>query len=100
MKYGANDLVVPVLVWREADYERAKALSDDEMFETYARWQEEFRMALRAIPAGAIVVKIVADPDEVAEWCRSQGREINAANRAAWATMKFCAENGIEDMPG
>lgn len=96
MMYGPDDLVCPILVWREADYERAKALSDDEMPDTYADWQEKFRELFRALPAGAKIVKIEADPDEVAEWCRSQGLKITSPHRAKWAVIKFSEMNGIK----
>ncbi len=95
-KYGNDDLVCPIVVWREADYQRARALSEDEMPETFALWQEKFRELYRAIPAGAIIVKIVADPDEVAEWCRAQGLKVTTAHRAKWAVWKFSQDNGIE----
>lgn len=94
MKYGPDDLVCPIIVWREADYERAKALSDDEMPETYADWQESFRKVSRSLPAGAHVIKIEADPDEVAKWCRAQRLKITTENRAKWAVHEFNRDNG------
>ncbi len=96
MKYGPDDVVCPILVWSEANYERAKALSDDEMPETYSGWQEKFREIFHMIPPGAKIVKVEANPDEVAEWCRSQGLKNTSPHRAKWAVIKFADMNGIK----
>lgn len=95
MKYGKDDLVCPVLVWSEKDYERAVSISDDEMPETFPLWQEQFRNVLRSIPAGAFIVKIKGDPDEIAEWCKVNGLKVEAKNRARWAVERFMADNDV-----
>lgn len=95
MKYRDDDVVVPILVWRERDYERAKELADDDMLETWADWQKQFRAVLRGVPPGAIVVKIVGDPDKIAEWCKAQGLKVTSENRAQWAVHRFARDNNI-----
>lgn len=94
-QFGPNEIVAPIVVWADADYERAVELSEDEMPETFAGWQENLRMVESALPAGAVVVRLESDPDEVAEWCRSNGRKITAENRAAYALDRFRRENGV-----
>ena len=94
-KFGDDDVVVPILFWAEADYERAVALSDDEMPETYAAWQKYFRAVESSLPPGAIVFHVKCDPDEVAEWCRSQNRQVTAKNRAVYVVERFRREHGM-----
>lgn len=96
MPQNSQDLICPILVWSKADYERAVALSEDDMPDTYAEWQEKFRQIYRALPAGATIVKIEADPDEVAAWCRSEGLKNTSPHRAKWAIVKYMRDNGIE----
>jgi hypothetical protein len=96
VKYRDDDVVVPILVWRERDYERAKELADDDMMETWEGWKKQFRAVLRGVPPGAIIVRIEADPDEVAEWCKAQGLKVTSDNRAKWAIHRFARDNDID----
>lgn len=96
MKLRDDEVVVPVIVWDETNYERTHAAFDDEMPKTFAAWQELHADLLRGIPAGARIVPIKADPDEVAEWCRRQGYKVTTENRARYAVERFRRENGIK----
>lgn len=95
MKFGKDDVVVPVIVWNEANYERTHAVFDDEMPKTFADWQKRHGELLSSIPPGAKIVPIKADPDEVAEWCRSHGLKVTTENRARYAVDRFRRENGV-----
>src|SRR5690606_27482534 len=49
-----------------ADYDRAVALSDDGMPATYEMWRSKVDKLVRELPADIEVVRVEADPDEVA----------------------------------
>jgi len=95
MQFRDDDIVIPVLIWTEANYERAVALSDDEMPKTFAEWQEKVRIIKRSVPPGAIIIDIEADPDEVAAWCRANGRQVTTQDRAAFAADTFRRNHGV-----
>jgi hypothetical protein len=91
------DIVVPVLVWREADYQRALELSKDAMPATFRAWQQQLTKAKRGLPPGAVIIEIEADPDEVANWCARNGLRNTTENRARWVLGRFMGENRGED---
>lgn len=95
MEFGDDDIIVPIIVWTETNYERAVALSEDEMPETFADWQKELAVAKRGLPAGAKIIEIKADPDDVAEWCRRNRGQVTTKDRAAFALYKFQRDYGV-----
>lgn len=97
MKFRKDDIVMPIIVWTERNYQRAVELSDDAMPDTFAEWQEKFRELYSLVPPGAIIVPVEADPDEVAEWCLSNGVKVTSENRARYAVEWCLANSGQED---
>jgi len=79
--------VVGILWIRKTDYDRAVALSEDGMPATYEDWRKKIDGLMRSLPADIKVVRIEADPDEVAQWCRANGRRVDTKGRAAFATF-------------
>lgn len=76
---------IALLWFTPANYERALALSDEPMQPTYKAWREKVDRGMRDLPADVEVVKVEADPDEIAAWCRANGGKVNTKTRAAFA---------------
>jgi len=74
-----------VLWLTPANYDRAVALSDDGMPASYEAWREKIDRVIGGLPAGVEVVRVEVDPDEVAAWCRANGRKVDTNSRSAFA---------------
>lgn len=79
--------VVGILWIRKTDYDRAVALSEDGMPATYEDWREKIDDLMRSLPADIKVMRIEADPDKVAQWCRANGRRVDTKGRSAFAAV-------------
>jgi len=79
--------ILAILWIAPADYDRAVALSEDGMPATYEAWRKKVDKFATETPAGVEVVKVEADPDEVAKWCRANGRSVDSHGRAAFAAF-------------
>jgi hypothetical protein len=76
------------LLWiAAADYDRAVALSEDGMPATYEDWRKKMDRLIAGLPADIEVMKIEADPDEVAKWCRANGHQVDTKGRSAFAAF-------------
>lgn len=87
--------VVAVLWPDESNYARLCAISADYMPPTLAEFHTELalRAAARDLTA-ADFFRITFDPDELARWCRENGRPIKTEDREAYA--KFLFEQALE----
>lgn len=80
--------VLAILWIAPADYDRAVALSEDGMPATYEAWREKIDDLIRGLSADIDVMKIKADPDEVAKWCLAHGRRVDTKGRSAFAFFR------------
>lgn len=91
-----SKLQVAGVLWiRPADYDRAVALSEDGMPATYEDWRKKIDRLIGQLPAGIKVMKIEADPDEVAKWCRANGHRVDTKGRSAFAA--FTAQRKMQN---
>ena len=82
-----------VVLWlTRANYDRAVALSEDVLPASYELWRARIDAVLAGLPAGVDVVRIEADPDEVAAWCRAHGHRLTAQGRSAFAAARAQCE--------
>jgi hypothetical protein len=79
--------VVGILWIAQADYDRAVVLSEDGMPATYEDWRKKIDKVVAGLPAGIKVIRIEADPDEVAKWCRANGHRVDTHGRSAFAAF-------------
>lgn len=84
----AKRRVVSILWIAPADYDRAVALSEDGMPATYEAWRQKVDKLVSDPPAGIDVLRIEADPDEVAKWCRAHGYGVDTKGRSAFAAFE------------
>lgn len=80
-----NLKTVGVIWLSPANYDRAVALSEDGMPATYEAWREKIDKLIAQLPPGIRVLKVEVEPDEVAAWCRANGRKVTTQNRSAFA---------------
>lgn len=80
--------VVGILWIRKTDYDRAVALSEDGMPATYEDWRKKMDGLIGSLPADTEIMRIEADPDEVAKWCVANGRRVDTKGRSAFAAFR------------
>lgn len=89
--------VVSGVAWYRADqWPRLLEVSVDhsELGRTYAEWQAMATKGLAELArAGVWARKVDVDVDELVEWCRSEGRPVDGAARAAFAVLKLRQTN-------
>ena len=81
-------LVVPVVWYREEDYEKIKSISDDAyaLPAAYGKWLANAEYGLQDFTTkGYTVEKVYLDPDIFLAWCRERGLNINAEARIQFA---------------
>ena len=66
------------------------AVDRSELERTYDEWQVVATKGLADLArAGGRARKVEVDVDELVEWCRSEGRPVDGAARAAFAAFKL-----------
>lgn len=85
----------------ESDYsEFLKIIADPDGYpSSYADYQRQYQAVLqRAQAAGAPVLEVRLVPKELADWCASQGRSVNAMGRTAFGALK-ASELSVRRLP-
>lgn len=76
--------------YSSATYARATALMEDrvEFPPAFEAWRREAEPRLRRLERdGAVVYRVIIDPEEFTSWCRRQGVVPNAAARERFAEI-------------
>jgi hypothetical protein len=79
------------IAWfRPEDYDRIRAMSDDELFETYEEWRSFVQGRLDAKISAQLIEKVMVDPDDLLEFAEEHfaGR-ITAEVRAVFAANEL-----------
>ena len=93
---GTADVVSGVAWYRAEQWSRLLEVSVDhsELEGTYDEWQAMATKGLADLArAGVWARKVDVDVDELVEWCRSEGRPVDGAARAAFAALKLRQAN-------
>ena len=93
---GSADVVSGVAWYRAEQWPRLLEVSVDrsELERTYDEWQAIATKGLADLArAGVWARKVDVDVDELVEWCRSEGRAVDGAARAAFAVLKLRQTN-------
>jgi hypothetical protein len=84
------------IAWYKAeDYDRLKAMFTDgwKLPDTYESWQASAQELYGTLTAeGHVVVKAYIDPDTFPEWCRANGKALDAQGRMAYGS-EYAAES-------
>lgn len=85
---------VHILWLKPEDYPRFRAICSD-VDDTYEEWRARMDRALlaRAEP-GIEFERVIINPDEFAEWCRVEGREIGPEARAIYPAYRAMLRAG------
>ena len=80
--------VVAVAWLHERDWQRWQSI-DGELL-PYAGWLRKTEsLIVQAQLGGALVVKILVDPDSFVAWCKASGKAINRQSRALYAAAEL-----------
>lgn len=75
---------VYVLWLKPEDYPRFRAIFDD-VDDTYDEWRARMERKIpELIQRGIYIERTLVDPDKLVEWCRANGRAVDAEARAAY----------------
>ena len=91
-RIGSAGMVSGVAWYRAEQWPRLPEVSVDssELERTYDEWQAMATNRLAELArAGVWARKVDVDVDELVEWCRSEGRQVDGAARAAFAALKL-----------
>ena len=86
--------------YKRAQWPRLRALSDepDKLAETYDEWLASANAQLAELRArGLAVRKVIVDVEELAAWCRRQGRKVEPSAAAAFAATLAEQGRGLLD---
>lgn len=80
---------IDVCAWfTRENFAAHKALDPKGLHATFDEWLHQAEGKLEELKRHGIVVRpVVIDPNELAAWCRSEGRKVDGAARAAFATV-------------
>lgn len=78
---------VHVLWLKPEDYPRFRAIFDD-VDDTYDEWLARMERGLTQLKGkGVHVNRVLIDPDELVEWCRTNGCEVDSHARGTYAAI-------------
>jgi hypothetical protein len=87
-----NNIAVIGMVWyREADYDRLKAMFIDgeKLSPSFLQWQDLAEQGRkRFVREGRIVVKAYIDPETFPTWCATNGCNVDANGRNTFANTE------------
>ena len=93
---GSADVVSGVACYRAEQWPRLLEVSVDrsELERMYDEWQAMATKGLADLARAGVWARTVdVDVDELVEWCRSEGRAVDGAARAAFAVLKLRQTN-------
>jgi len=93
---GSTGMVSGVAWYRAEQWPRLLEVSVDrsDLERTYDEWQAMATKGLAELArAGVWARKIDVDVDEMVEWCRTEGRPVDGAARAAFVALKVKKAN-------
>lgn len=87
----SDESVIGVTYFRREDYQRIRAISDDDLVETFDEFEAKLaEFFARTPPPGIRYQKVLVDPDELLAFAdRFSGGKINAATRSDFAAWKL-----------
>ncbi len=92
-----DEAVVAVGWYKPSQWERLEEIAPDvkELWESYEQWHAAMTRRISRRPGQPRrYVKVEIDVEELLEWCRRQGRPVDAAARAEFAAEKLIEKHG------
>ncbi|MCA8260837.1 hypothetical protein LGM79_09945 [Burkholderia multivorans] len=82
---------VGIAWYKESDYDRCKALFVDghKLPVSFLQWKDQAeQIRKRFVREGKVVVQAYIDPDTFSAWCASNGYDVDARGRMAFANAE------------